>query len=220
MLDLMTPTKRLNQYQTSFPFNSPDSPHNPKIQGIWAELLVIEQSHQPEILINAWHSSLSSPYDFTLGRDKIAVKYTDKEQRIHAFALDQLRPSIPARILVASTIVRASDIVSGGLSIKDLYGKIMERVTANDARLRLYTHIAQSVGSDLYNYENVFYDYASAVDYLEFYDAADIPCIDPVSVPADVSDITFTSNLSRLVDIRRGGSRLDVNSSVLFRGLI
>ena len=47
-----------------------------KIQGLWAELLVIERSLDPQILINAWHSIPSSKYDFTLGRDKIEVKST------------------------------------------------------------------------------------------------------------------------------------------------
>lgn len=45
-----------------------------KIQGLWAELLVIERSLDPQTLINAWHSIPSSKYDFTLGRDKIEVK--------------------------------------------------------------------------------------------------------------------------------------------------
>ena len=65
-----------------------------KIQGLWAELLVIERSRNYDVLINAWHSSASSKYDFTLGQDKIEVKSTSSEERIHKFSLDQLNPSL------------------------------------------------------------------------------------------------------------------------------
>lgn len=222
MLDLMTSTKRLNQYQTNFPFKAPDTLAPPKIQGTWAELLVIEQSRQPEILINAWHSTPSSPYGFSLGRDKIVVKYTDAEQRIHPppFALDQLRHSIPARILVASTVVRQCVHYSGGLSLKDLYGRIMARVTADDSRLRLYSYLAQTVGIDLVQFEEIRFDYASAVDYLEYYDSADVPCIDPATIPVQVSGVSFTSDLTGLEDVRKRCPRFDLSSSALFRSLI
>lgn len=139
--------------------------------------------------------------------------------RIHAFSLNQLRPNIPSRILVASTVVRQSDAVSGGLSIKDLYGLIMKRVTADDSRYRLYSCIAQTVGVDLVQFEDIRFDYPSAVDYLEYYDSADVPCIDPATIPVQVSDINFSSNLIGLEDIRRKQSVDYLASSPLFRGL-
>lgn len=55
-------------------FSALVNPPVKKIQGLWGELLVIEQSDYPEILINAWHSSPTAKYDFTMGRDKIEVK--------------------------------------------------------------------------------------------------------------------------------------------------
>ena len=57
-------------------FSALVAPPKKKLQGLWAELLVIEQSSHPDVLISAWHSSPSAKYDFTSGRDKIEVKST------------------------------------------------------------------------------------------------------------------------------------------------
>lgn len=231
MYELMTFTQRRNQYQTSKDpftayghatptFTALDSPPSTKIQATWAHLLVIEQSSRPEILINAWQSTPSSFYDFSLGRDKIVVRYSDSEDHTHGFSLDQLRPPVHAHILVASTVLREADTASIGLSLKDLYARILQRVAAADSRLRLYTLIAQAVGGDAAQFEGMYFDYPSAVDYLEYYDAADVPCIDRKCVPPQVTDVSFTSNLSGLTDVRKGDKAADLAKSPLFRGLV
>ena len=201
-------------------FNALKNPPKKKIQGLWAELLVIEQSTQPETLINAWHSSPSAKYDFTLGRDKIEVKSTSSEERIHSFSFDQLHPSANSRLLIASTIVRESGQSPTGLSVKDLYDRIRQRVTALDSQLRLYTIIADTIGTDLPRLESVFFDYTTAVDYLEFYDYKTVPSIPDENIPAVVTNITFSSNLNGLLDVRKEESPFDMNSSALFRSLI
>lgn len=201
-------------------FDALTNPPKKKIQGLWAELLVIEQSTQPETLINAWHSVPSAKYDFTLGRDKIEVKSTSSEERIHKFSLDQLNPSQNSRLLIASTVVRESGPADDGLSVKDLYDKIRERVSAVDSQIRLFTIIAETVGTDLAKLENVFYDYTSAVDFLEFYDYHDIPSIPKDIVPSLVTEVKFASNLNGLTDVRKEESPFDMESSPLFRSLI
>lgn len=201
-------------------FDALTNPPKKKIQGLWAELLVIEQSTQPETLINAWHSSPSAKYDFTLGRDKIEVKSTSSEERIHKFSLDQLNPSPNSRLLIASTVVRESGPAADGLSVKGLYDKIRERVSAVDSQIRLFTIIAETVGSDLTKLENVFYDYTSAVDFLEFYDYHNIPSISKDAVPSLVTEVKFASNLNGLTDARKEESPFNMESSPLFRSLI
>ena len=201
-------------------FDALTSPPKKKIQGLWAELLVIDQSTRPEVLINAWHSSPSAKYDFTLGRDKIEVKSTSSEDRIHKFALDQLNPSPNSRLLIASTVVRESGKAADGLSVKDLYERIRNRVTAVDSQLRLYTIIAETIGSDIAKLESIFYDYTAAVDFLEFYDYHDIPSISIDNVPPLVSEVRFSSNLNGLIDVRSNNSPFNMNSSDLFNSLI
>lgn len=231
MYDLTPFTQRWNQYQTSkdlftesgyanLSFDTPHSPPSPQTQAIWTDLLVIEQSPRPEILINAWQSMPSSGYDFSLGRDKIVVKYSLSEDRTHSFTLDQLRPPVHAHVLVASTVLREADSCSSGMSLKDLYARIRLRVSAADSLLRLYTIIAHAVGDNRAQFEDVQFDYSSAVDYLEFYEGADIPCIDRKYIPLQVSDVSFSSNLSGLVDVRQSERAAELMKSPLFRGLV
>ena len=64
--------------------------------------------------IRSYYDSPAAKYDFTLGRDKIEVKSTSSEERIHHFSLDQLNPSPNSRLLIASVIVRESGQGNGG----------------------------------------------------------------------------------------------------------
>ena len=150
----------------------------------------------------------------------LEVKSTSSEERIHKFSFDQLHPSANSRLLIASTIVRESGPAADGLSVKDLYDRIRQRVTAIDSQLRMYTIIAETIGSDLPKLENVFFDYTTAVDYLEFYDYLTVPSIPDENIPPVVTDITFSSNLNGLVDVRSDESPFDMNSSALYRSLI
>lgn len=201
-------------------FSALSNPPKKKIQGLWSELLVIEQSSHPETLINAWHSSPIAKYDFTMGRDKIEVKSTASEERIHTFSLDQLNPSPNSRLLIASTIVRESAKAADGLSVKDLYNKICEKVTAINSRLRLYTVIAETIGTDLVKLEDIYFDYTSAVDYLSFYDATEVPHIDKANVPEFVTEVKFASDLSHLTDVRNPESHYNYSNSPLFKSLL
>lgn len=201
-------------------FDALANPPKKKIQGLWAELLVIEQSIHPETLINAWHSSPSAKYDFTMGNDKIEVKSTSSEDRIHKFALEQLNPSLNSNLLIASTVVRESGPATKGISVKGLYYKIRDKVTAVDCQLRLYTIIAETIGSDIDKLDSIYYDYTTAADSLEFYDYHDIPCISKDKIPLLVSEVRFSSNLNGLLDVRKKESPFDMESSSLFKNLI
>ncbi|OKZ38387.1 MAG: hypothetical protein BHV68_11295 [Bacteroidales bacterium 43_8] len=165
-----------------------------KIQGLWAELLVIERSLDPQTLINAWHSIPSSKYDFTLGRDKIEVKSTSSEERVHQFSLDQLNPSPSSRLLIASITVRES------------------------GQDRLYTIIAQTLGNDINKIDAVCFDYITASDTLAFYDYQMIPRILKKDVPSNISEVRFVCNITKLKDITTSNS-FDKNDSQLFNSL-
>lgn len=201
-------------------FSALANPPKKKIQGLWTELLLIEQSSHPETLINAWHNSPTAKYDFTMGRDKIEVKSTSKEERVHSFSLDQLNPSPSSRLLIASTIVRESAAAVDGLSVKGLYNKICSRVTAINSRLRLYSVIAETIGNDFNKLENSYFDYTSAVDFLAFYNFTEVPHIDKEAVPEFVTDVKFMSNLSHLTDVRSEDAHFDYSDSPLFKSLL
>ncbi|MBQ6038014.1 MAG: PD-(D/E)XK motif protein [Bacteroidaceae bacterium] len=200
-------------------FSAMKCPPRKEIQGLWAELLVIERSLSPENLINAWHESPTSKYDFTLGRDKIEVKSTSSEVRKHHFSLDQLNPSVNSRLLIASVIVRESGQCETGLSILDLYDKICERVLSVDARLHLYQVIIETLGADNKKLTNVFFDYVEASDKLKFFDFNDIPGINKDSIMRGVSKIGFDSDLTGIVDVQDSDSSFNVIDSPLFSSL-
>jgi len=200
-------------------FSALSKPPRKKVQGLWAELLVIERSLHPETLISAWHSQANAKYDFTMGRDKIEVKSTSGEERIHHFSLDQLNPSPNSRLLIASVIVRESAQGSGGMSVRDIYNKICTKVSANNARLRLYSIMAECIGSDLTKIDSIFFDYVEASDTLAFFDANQVPHVEKNSIQPFVSDVSFSSNLTHLIDISNQQSTFDRSNSPLFKSL-
>lgn len=52
------------------------------------------------------------------------------------------------------------------------------------------------------NSNNMLEKFTTAMGYLEFYDSADVLCLDRKYIPPQLSDISFTSDLSGLVDVR------------------
>lgn len=177
-------------------FSAMQNPPIKRMQGLWGELLVIESSKYPEQLVNAWHGSPNAKYDFTLGRDKIEVKTTSSENRIHKFSLDQLNPSPNSRLLIASITVRESGQGNGGKSVRDLFDSIYSKVTGSHERLHLYEVMAETIGRDISKLDTVFFDYTDAVDSLQYFRAQDIPHVDKKNVPAGVTEVKFSSDLT------------------------
>ena len=169
-----------------------------KIQGLWAELLIILLSKNPSVVAKAWHNSPGAKYDFTMGTDKIEVKSTSSETRKHKFSLDQLNPMESSRLLVASVIVRESAKDENGLSVFDLYDKICECVSDIEIRIHIYTVIVDTLGSEYDKANDVYFDYASGKDSLAYYDYKDIPHILKCNVPEYVSEVKFVSDLTHI----------------------
>lgn len=193
-------------------------PPKKKLQGLWAELLVIEQSKDPALLINCWHSQPNIKYDFSDGQDKIEVKSTSSEERLHRFSLDQLNPSQNSQLLIASSIVRECGKSESGLSVFDLYQKITELVSDNDLRLRCYTIIAETLGDSLVKSKKVYFDYTEASDSLRYYNCPDIPKIERETIPEAVSEVKFMSNLTHIPPV--DGALEFIQNSPLFNSVV
>lgn len=201
-------------------FSAMENPPVKKMQGLWGELLVIEQSKYPEVLVNAWHSSPNAKFDFTLGRDKIEVKTTSSENRIHKFSLDQLNPSPSSRLLIASITVRESGQGNGGKSIRNLFDSIYAKVTGNKERLHLYEVMAETIGRDITKLDSIFFDYTEAVDTLGYFRAQDIPHIAKKDVPAGVTEVKFASNLAEVPTAFSLECAKDYKNSPLFKSVM
>ncbi len=174
-------------------------------QGLWAELLVIARSGNPEKMVEAWHNQPAAKIDFAMGRFKLEVKSTGGDTRVHHFSLDQLCPSANSTVFVASAVVRECARGNGGMSVDDLRGLISERLASTDADLRLRTIIAETLGEKYEQARKMTFDYVEAGDSLRFYDAADIPHISKDCVPAGVTGVGFSSDLTDVKPIAPSG---------------
>jgi len=200
-------------------FSALVNPPVKKMQGLWGELLVIEQSKYPETLVNAWHSSPNAKFDFTLGRDKIEVKTTSSENRIHHFSIDQLNPSPSSRLLIASMTVRESGEGNGGKSVRDLFDSIYQKVGVQE-RLHLYQIVAETVGNSISKLDAVHFDYIEANDTLAYFCAKDIPHIKKSDVPTGVTEVKFASSLEGIPQAFSPDKKSDYKESPLFKSIM
>lgn len=188
-----------------------------KIQGLWAELLLIEQSKNPTTAARAWHAAPNAKYDFAMGGDKVEVKSTKSENRLHQFSLDQLNPSSNSRLLICSVVVRESALAENGLSVFDLYDRIAKKVLDSEVRIHVSEVMADTLGSDFYIAGQKHFDYIEGCDRLALFDYVDVPKINRESVPEHVSEVRFTADLTHLQDVRVVG--YDRNNSDLFNAI-
>jgi len=195
-------------------FSRFNRPPRKTIQGLWAELFVIEQAQYPEYLIQSWHSLPEDKFDFNDGHDKIEVKSTSTARRIHSFALEQLNPNKNSNLLIASVFV----IQTGqGKNIFDLIDSICKRVQNLQLQFRLNEILSQTLGSDFDKVFDVYFDYQQAADTLTYYDFKDIPTIKSNDIPEEISNIHFDCDISHVGTIKE--KFFDTSQNSLFRSI-
>jgi hypothetical protein len=181
------------------------------IQGLWAELLIIEQSKNPDYLIQSWHSSSSDKYDFNDGIDKIEVKSTLKSRRIHNFSIEQLTPNKNSQLLIASIFT----IETGtGTNVSDLIEKIVNRIKDKNLSFRLNELAALTLGKDFEKSFDVFFDYQFALDSIQFYQSSDIPTIQQNNIPSNIMNVRFDCDLSNLKNLDKKGIKSKLHNSL------
>jgi hypothetical protein len=196
-------------------FSNFSKPPIKSIQGLWSELLLIEQSSDPDYLVNAWHVAPTDKFDFNDGQDKVEVKSTAKSRRIHSFSMEQLNTTESANLIIASTFVIE---VGVGKSIYDLIDAISFRLKLDETRYKLNESVAKTLGSDLEKALDIFFDYGQARDSLQLYDFKTIPSIAPDAVPAEVQNVRFDSDLTSVVPIETDS--LASGDSQLFKSIV
>lgn len=166
------------------------------IQGLWAELLIIEKSTDPDYLINSWHNSNSDKYDFNDGENKIEVKSTSKSRRIHNFSLEQLTPNINSKLIISSILT----IETGtGTNVFDLVEKIESKLKDHKLISRINEIIASTLGNDIQKAVEIYFDYNFSVDSIQYYESTDIPTIKTTDIPSNIMNVRFDCDLT---DIR------------------
>jgi hypothetical protein len=181
------------------------------IQGLWAELLIIEQSKNPDYLIQSWHNSSSDKYDFNDGIDKIEVKSTLKSSRIHSFSIEQLTPNKNSQLLIASIFT----IETGtGINVSDLIENIVNRIKDKNLSFRLNELAVLTLGKDFEKSFDVFFDYQFALDSIQFYQSSDIPTIQQNNIPSNIMNVRFDCDLSNIKTLNKKGIKSKLHNSL------
>jgi hypothetical protein len=181
------------------------------IQGLWAELLIIEQSKNPDYLIQSWHNSSSDKYDFNDGIDKIEVKSTLKSRRIHSFSIEQLTPNKNSQLLIASIFT----IETGtGINVSDLIENIVNRIKDKNLSFRLNELAVLTLGKDFEKSFDVFFDYQFALDSIQFYQSSDIPTIQQNNIPSNIMNVRFDCDLSNIKTLDKKGIKSKLHNSL------
>lgn len=191
-------------------FSELSQPPRKTIQGLWAELLIIEQSSNPEYLIKSWHVDTNDKYDFNDGQDKLEVKSSVRPERIHHFSIDQLHSNSSSNLLIASV---NTTFVGQGVGILELRDRICSKIRDSQIQFRLNEVILKTIGNNMSRVTDVFFDYALAVDSLAFFKAKDIPCIPLERIPLGVTNVHFDSDLT-------GVSPVNHSKMIDYKGLL
>jgi len=181
------------------------------IQGLWAELLIIEQSKNPDYLIESWHNSISDKFDFNDGTDKIEVKSTVKNRRIHSFSLEQLTPNSNSKLIVSSVFT----IETGtGVNVFDLVEKIEIKIKNKNLSFRLNEMVAVTLGNDFEKAFDVFFDYQFAVDSILYFNSIDIPTINSNLIPTSIMNVKFDCDFSNVRSVNKKKTKSKLHNSL------
>lgn len=192
-------------------FSKFSKPATKTIQGLWAELLIIEQAKATDYLIKSWHISSSDKFDFNDGTDKIEVKSTAKSRRVHNFSMEQLYPNENSDLLIASVFVVETGV---GKTIFDLLSNIEKKIKDKNLLFRINEVIAQTLGKDFEKAFDVFFDYRFAVDTLQYYNSQDINKIDIITVPREVTNIRFDSDLTDIQAVKKPNKKSQLQNAL------
>ena len=167
-------------------------PPSRPVQGLWAELFVINRSTDPQLLVNAWHSDPMERYDFSLGTQRAEIKCSADRTRRHHFSYEQAHPANGITALVGSLFVEHS---ANGVTLGELWDDV-RRLAGDDVELRLKIEqvCLQSLGNSWTQAREKSFDSQLAADSLLFFDIADIPVVS-LNLPLGVSEVRFRSDL-------------------------
>ena len=173
-------------------FRLASQPSRGTVQGLWAELWLIAQARDPEILLDAWHAEPIDAYDFNSGPERIEVKSAGQRIRRHHFSHRQLTPPAGTRLVICSLFVESS---GGGPTVAALIERIRRRVTKPQALRRLDHIVAGTLGTDWRLGLAEAFDSELAAESLRFFGVESVPSI-PLTIPDEVSNVQYISDLS------------------------
>ena len=184
-------------------FRALERPGTSSIQGLWAELFLISRSPDVTVAVAAWHALPAEKFDFVAGDQRLEVKSTLDELRVHEVALEQIRPVTSGDTLLVSFQLRRD---REGASVSDLVEAIRERAPGADAMKRVETVVARSLGEGWMESATTSFSVEDALASMRVYDALSVPSVNP-DFPAEVSHVRFSVDLSTIAGMDASEAR-------------
>lgn len=182
------------------------------LQGLWAEIFLIDTGSEPTTLLNYWHNIPEEKFDFNADTEKLEIKSSSTLERIHTFASEQLNPPADQQVLIASLFVKQA---THGTSIAQLVNSIQQKITDNDLVKKLFTVISKTLGNTIEQSIKIKFDYNLAKNSLRFYRHQDIHKIERIHIPHKVSEVRYKSDLTELTAVKPN----DLSNDRLFRAI-
>ncbi len=176
-------------------FRSMGAAPRKSVQGLWAEVLLMERLRDPAPLVAAWHALPGDRYDFSAGSQRIEVKSATGRVRQHYFALEQLVSVPGTQVLVASVLVERA---GAGTALLELVSSVRSKVSY-DPQLLLQVDqvVAEALGDSWRRAQEERFDRQLAESSFSFLESGAIPRVD-ANVPRGVSDVRFRVDLTGL----------------------
>jgi hypothetical protein len=188
--------KKLSAFQKIFTNAQKKQYDSRAIQGCFAEFGIINYLLKYDIDISEYYHTLpDDKFDFSISElDKIEVKSTLKEERIHHFLHTQLTDPLH-NITIASVMLRRDD---KGLGLIEIMDKVCDSVPQN-TKLRDFCDIFIS-RCDRDALDDLTYSEAYMNERIRFFDASNVPHFD-TSEPEGVTHTEYDVDFAQCVDL-------------------
>lgn len=170
-----------------------------EIQGLWAELFLINLSSESEKIASSWHCENNDLWDFHCEEWILEVKSTVKTTRGHVFNNDQiLRAKVKNNAMVASVLLsRTKD----GPSIWDLFDSISKKISIEESS-RMKRLIYELLGNQLAVSLEYRFDLEYALSNLKFFEFKSLPFIDAEIISPVITKISYTLTLDGITPLK------------------
>lgn len=173
-----------------------NEPPKKSLQGLWAELLVIEQSKNPVTMMEGWHNNPHERFDFNFRKKRLEVKSAKSRKRVHHFSLEQLTPIKKEEISIISILVEES---SNGIGINGLVAKISKKIKPFPTLIeKLNIIVFSTLRSDINKIKETYFDYELACQSMKTFNLKDIPKIHSDNIPKEVTNVKFQVSLENV----------------------
>ena len=138
-------------------------------------------------IFNKYHKSQFSKHDIELdGINKIEVKSTTKDYRIHRFSHDQLNNKL-LNIFISSVKV---EVVENGLSLYELFIKVLAKISDPEVKFQ-YRKLMNYCGIDIFN-QGIKFNYDESLSNVKLMNSKEVPQLKG-DFPEGIANIVYDS---------------------------